>query len=584
MIKNDMTFKIAGEAGQGVESTGAGFTKAFARLGLYIFGLQDYMSRIRGGLNFFQVRVKDEEIFGHTSSIHLLIPLTQEALNTYKYEVVQGGGILFDESLKVNEVELKAKGIKLFPFPLNKIALEIGGFKIMANTAAIGAAAGLTESGLDGITSVITDNFRRKGSAVVDTNLKVANAAYTYAVEHYAKGFEYKIEKLPSPKRMVLNGNQALCMGALVSGCKFVSAYPMTPASTIIEWMSARASKYGLVTKQTEDELAAILMAIGASHAGVRAMTATSGGGFCLMVEALGLAGCTETPLVVVEAQRPGPSTGLPTRTEQGDLLFIINASHGEFPKIVLTPGTIEECFDIGFRAFNLADRFQCPVIIITDQNLASSFRSIDIDRFNTSKLKIDRGSLLTQEELDRLNEPYLRHKFTESGISPRAIPGHPKAVFQTTSDEHSEDGQIIEDSKTRIKMMQKRMNKLILARQELKPPKIYGNANAEVTFIGWGSTYGAIKEATDHLNKNGVTANFVHLTDVWPFPAEKLAALLEQSNYTICVENNYSGQMARLITAHTGKVVDQKILKYDGRPFSSEEILSQVRVEVIHK
>lgn len=580
MIKNDMTFRIAGEAGQGVESSGAGFTKALARCGLYVFGMQDYMSRIRGGLNFFQIRVKDEEVLGHTSSISLLMPLTQGALDTYKDEVIKGGGILYDEALKVNEPELRAKGIKPFPCPLNKLAAEAGGSKIMSNTAAIGAAAGLTELGLDGISSVITDNFGRKGSLMVETNLKVSKAAYDYCISHYSKDFDYKLKPVgPSPNRMVLNGNQALSLGALVAGCKFISAYPMTPASSIIEWMSQKAVRYGLVTKQTEDEIAAILMAIGASHAGVRAMTATSGGGFCLMVEALGLAGCTETPLVIVEAQRPGPSTGLPTRTEQGDLLFIINASHGEFPRIVLAPGTVEDCFDIGFRAFNLAERFQCPVIIITDQYLASSFRSIDISSFNASNLKIDRGLLLTDKELDSLNETYLRHKFTESGISPRAMPGHPNAVFQTTSDEHSEEGQIIEDSLPRIKMMQKRMKKLQLARQELKPPKLYGDKSATLTFIGWGSTYGAIKEATDRLNKNGKKANFIHLSDIWPFPLEELKTILEQSSYTVCVENNYSGQMAKLITTHTGKYVSQNILKYDGRPFSHEEILSQLKV-----
>lgn len=577
MLKNDMTFRIAGEAGQGVESSGAGFTKALSRCGLYVFGMQDYMSRIRGGLNFFQIRVKDQEILGHTNLINLLMPLTQGALDTYKNEVTKGGGILFDEALKVNESELKSKGIKTFPCPLNKLAMEIGGSKIMSNTAAIGAAAGLTELGIDGISSVINDNFGKKGQALVETNLKVSKAAYDYCLSHYAGDFEYKLHPIPASKRMVINGNQALCMGALVAGCKFISAYPMTPASTIIEWMSARAVKYGLVTKQTEDELAAILMAIGASHAGVRAMTATSGGGFCLMVEALGLAGCTETPLVAVEAQRPGPSTGLPTRTEQGDLLFIINASHGEFPRIVLAPGTIEDCFETGFRAFNLAERFQCPVIIITDQYLASSFRCIALDSFDASHLKIDRGLLLTDEELDRLTEPYLRHRFTESGISQRAVPGHPNAVFQTTSDEHSENGQIIEDSSSRIKMMQKRMNKLKLAGRELKPPKLYGHKEAELTFIGWGSTYGAIKEAIDYLNKSGKKTNFVYLTDVWPFPSDELTSILQQANYTVCVENNYGGQMAKLIKAQTGKDVDQKVLKYDGRPFSFEEIVEKI-------
>jgi 2-oxoglutarate ferredoxin oxidoreductase subunit alpha len=377
---------------------------------------------------------------------------------------------------------------------------------------------------------------------------------------------------------MVINGNQALCLGALAAGCRFVSAYPMTPASTIIEWMTAHAARYGIVTKQTEDEIAAIGMAVGAAHVGARAMTATSGGGFSLMVEALGLAGMTETPLVIAEIQRSGPSTGMPTRTEQADLLFMLHASQGEFPHIVLAPGTVEECFRAGARAFNLAEKYQCQVIILSDNFLANSLRSVDKETFDLAGVEIDRGDLLTEEQLDHMPNGYLRYAVTESGISPRALPGHPNAVHIASSDEHDEFGHFEdEDPENRVRMVSKRLRKLETAVLEMNQPSRYGPEDADTTLICWGSSYGPTREAVDRLNGNGARANLLHFVDLWPFPEENIAPLFKSARNLVAVENNATGQLARLLRAHTGIQVDSKILRFDGRPLSPDYILARL-------
>lgn len=578
MPKNDMTFKIGGEAGQGIESGGAGFAKVLARGGLHVFGLQDYMSRIRGGHNFYQIRVSEKPLYSHTDEVHLLMALLPETIERHKGEVVAGGGIIYDEDLEVDEENLGGQGIKLFPVPLSQIAEEVGS-KIMANTAAFGAAAGVTEYDFELMAGIIRDNFARKGAPVVNANLEVARKAYDFARQRYAADFDYKLAPVEAPPRMVINGNQALSVGALLGGCRFISAYPMTPASSILEWMATHASRYGLVAKHSEDEIAALCMAIGASHVGARAMTATSGGGFSLMVEALGLAGMTETPVVIVEAQRPGPSTGMPTRTEQGDLLFMLRASQGEFPRIVLAPGTIEECFHAGWRAFNLAEKYQCPVIILVDNFLANSPRTIERKDFHFEAVEIDRGELLTDEEFDELTDDYKRYAITETGISPRALPGHPNAVFVACSDEHDEYGNFAdEDPENRVQMVQKRLRKLEVAVGEMRAPTLYGPEQADITLVGWGSSYGPVREAVDRLNQQGEKVNLLHFTDVWPFPEEKVLPLLELAQRLVAVEGNATGQFARLLRAYTGVQVDDQILRYDGRPFSPQYVLDRLQ------
>ena len=575
MPANDMTFLIGGEAGQGVESSGAGFAKALARGGLRVFVVFDYHSRIRGGHNFATIRVAGRPLWSHRQRVHLVLALTEEAVRVHRDEIVPGGGVIYDEAMAVETAALEARGVRPFPVPLVRIAQEVGGNALMANTAALGAAAGVTGFDLAPMFRVIQDNFGKKGAAVVEGNRNVAQAAFDFAQERYGRAFRWKLRATEAPPRMVMNGNQAFALGALLAGCKFVAGYPMTPGSPVLEWMAAHSARYGVLTKHTEDEIAALCMVIGAAQAGVRAMTPTSGGGFSLMVEALGLAGMTETPAVIYEAQRPGPSTGLATRTEQGDLLFALHASQGDFPRIVLAPGTIEEAFEAGWRSFNLAERYQCPVIVLSDHALATSLRDLPPEALDFASVVVDRGDLLTGADLDALEGEYQRHRFTESGISPRAIPGHPKAVYATVSDEHDESGHITEDAENRRRMMEKRMRKLETARREMRPPVRYGPEKAEFTFLCWGSTYGPLREAVDLLNAEGVRANLLHLVDVWPFPTEHVATALATARRTIMVEGNYAGQMANLIRMATGHQMEGHIRKYDGRPFSPEYILA---------
>lgn len=582
VVTNDMSILIGGDAGQGVESSGAGFCLSFARSGLHVFGMQDYRSRIRGGHNFYQIRLSEEPRLSHTNSVQLVLALTPETVNLHLDHIAEGGAVIFPEKFEIDPRPLEARGVRVDALPLIRIAEEHGN-RVMTNTAALGAAAGITEFPLEFMEGVIRDNFGAKGPQVVESNLKVANAAYNLARERYGADFRFKLAPVKgAPKRMLMNGNEAIAMGALAGGCRFISAYPMTPATSIIEWLSAAPHEYGVVTKHAEDEIAAADMAIGASFAGARGVTATSGGGFCLMVEAMGLAGMTEVPMVIVLSQRGGPSNGLPTRTEQSDLLFAINASHGEFPRVVTAPGTVEDCFEAGWRAFNLADKYQCPVVLMTDAFLASSLRTLDMDAIDFSSVKIDRGETMTKEDLDRLSDGYKRFQLTETGISPRALPGqHPAAAFSAASDEHDEEGHFLEEMEGRRLMMQKRMRKLDVIQEEMRPPRRYGPAEADTTLVCWGSTFGPCKEAADQINTNGGSANVLQFLDMWPLSEETAVAALDRCRRTVAVEQNYTGQLAKLLRMAAGIKVDKTLTKYDGRPFSPEEIVAGLGKEV---
>jgi 2-oxoglutarate ferredoxin oxidoreductase subunit alpha len=407
-------------------------------------------------------------------------------------------------------------------------------------------------------------------------NIEAAQLGYDYA----AKNFEPFSKKINSTgkQHLMITGNYALSLGAVAAGCKFYSAYPMTPASSILHWMASHSEKYGVLVKQAEDELAVINMAIGANFAGVRAMCGTSGGGFSLMAEALSQAGMTETPLVVVLAQRTGPSTGLPTKTEQGDLMLALGAGQGDFPRIIMAPRTVEECFYTAPEAFNLADRYQCPVIIITDLLLSEHYESVDSLNL---KVQIDRGMLAEDD-----GGEYRRYAFTDTGISPRAFPGQSGHIFVAPTDEHDEKGNLVSDVLAGIpeyvdirrKMMEKRMRKMSVALTDLAPPEIYGKREAEITLIGWGSTWGSIKEAIKILEGDGVTANSVQYKYLYPFKAEESKMLLNSCKRLMIVECNFTGQFARLLAMETGIQVSDKLLKYDGEPIYPSEIVSKVK------
>jgi len=582
VVTNDMSIVIGGEAGQGVESSGAGFALALSRAALHVFALQDYRSRIRGGHNFFQVRISEEPRLSHSNPVHLLLALTPETVQLHLDQLAEGAAVVFPESFEIDPEPLRKRGVRVASLPLIRIAEEHGS-RLLTNTAALAAAAGITGFPLEFMEGVLRDSFASKGQQTVDANLNAARAAHNLAKERYGADYRYKLAPVKeAPRRMLMHGNQALAMGALAGGCRFMAAYPMTPATTIFEWLSAVPPEYGVVTKHAEDEIAAADMVIGASFAGARAMASTSGGGFCLMVEALGLAAGTEVPMVIMLAQRGGPANGLPTRTEQADLLFAINASHGESPRIVTAPGTVEECFEAGWRAFNLAEKYQCPVVVITDAFLASSLRTLDMDAIDFASVKIDRGLTMSHADMDQLTDGYKRFEFTETGISPRALPGlHPKAAFSATSDEHDEEGHFDEEIENRRRMMQKRMRRLEEAEKEVRPPKRYGPPDAETTLVCWGSTFGACKEAADEINAAGGSANVLQFVDLWPLPEEATAAALGECRRTVAVEQNYTSQLAKLLRMTTGIKVDGTLNKYDGRPFVPGEIVAGLGKEV---
>jgi 2-oxoglutarate ferredoxin oxidoreductase subunit alpha len=578
-----MTFRIGAAAGDGVESSGAGFCQALARGGLHVFGLPDYYSRIRGGHNFFSIRVSDQPLYSHAEPVHLLLALTEETIPRHRDKIVEGGAIAYDSNV-IQQPGEKSTDFLLLPIPLSDMAKEKAGTELARNTMALGVAAGLTGFDLEPMESVIRQNFARKGQAVVDGNLAVVEAGYQEG-QKYAADFPFKLERIPdAPPRMVLNGTQAFSLGALAGGCRFVAGYPMTPGSPVLHWMAAHSARYGVVIKHTEDEIAAINMAIGAAHMGARALVPTSGGGFSLMVEALGLAGITETPVVIYNAQRPGPSTGLPTRHEQGDLLFMLYASQGEFPRFLLAPGTHEECFVTAWRAFNLAEKYQTPALVLSDHHLAVAIRTLDLDAFDFGAVEMDRGELLSEAELDALEGEYLRYRITgpstrlrtSLGVSPRAVPGHPKAVYVAAGNEHDESGAITEEAEMRRAQVEKRQHKLVGMAEEMSGPLRYGPQKAEVTFVSWGSTYGPLREAVDRLNaEEPGRANIVHFIDLWPFPAEAVTAALQSARRVVAVEVNATAQLATLIRSQTGRQVDGTILKYDGRAFTPEYITS---------
>ena len=437
-------------------------------------------------------------------------------------------------------------------------------------------AIGLTGYDFTLLEVVLKKEFAKSGDKIVTDNIQAARAGFDFARQH-ANG--QKLKPLDAaPRRMLINGNESLSVGAMAGGCKFVAGYPMTPSSPILEYIAAKSQSYKVVMVHVEDEIAAINMAVGAGYTGARSMVATSGGGFALMVEGLALAGMTETPVVIVLGQRPGPATGLPTRTEQGELWFALHAGHGEFPRALLAPATVAEAFPIAVKAFNLAEKYQTPVLILTDHHLVSSYNTVP--RFDLKQVKIERGALLTDEDVSKLTD-YKRYQITDSGISPRVLPGQGKVLVVADSDEHDEAGHIIEDAATRIQLNEKRLRKLKGLQGEISASLVKTTPKAELNLIGWGSTYGAIREAVELLQEEGIAANHVHLSEIWPFPTEAVTRALNNKAKSIVIESNATAQMASLIRRETGIKVSGNILRYDGRPISPKYVIDHLKKEV---
>ncbi len=573
----DYTLRIGGEAGQGLQTIGGVLAKVFSRIGYHVFTHQDYMSRIRGGHNFYQIRLSEKKISASRDMLDILLALDLNTIEIHRKSVKDGGFILYDSEI----AKKKFEEAEFIDIPFRKIALDVGKSSVMANTVATGAALGLLDLGLEALKEILRETFRRKGEEVVQNNISCAEAGYKYALKNCPRCETFGIREPEDKRLMLITGLQAIGMGAIMSGCKFYSAYPMSPSTGIMEYLASRAEEYSLVVEQAEDEIAAINMAIGASFAGVRAMTGTSGGGFALMVEGLSLAGMTETPLVIAEMQRPGPATGLPTRTEQGDLLFILHAGHGEFPRVIFEPGTPKQAFYLTNRAFELAEKYQIPVFIQSDQYLAESewtFESLDLENliYNDYRMR--------EEDLKGIEE-YKRYKYSGTGISLLAIPGEAgKHLVVADSDEHDEEGHIVEDSETRIKMVQKRLlNKLPLIKKEIEAPLLYGHPSPKIVLVGHGSTYGVIKEVVDTFPKDKKVA-MLHFSQIYPLSERDrfdYIELLENADLTICIENNAAGQFAKLIRAETGFEFSHLISKYDGRPFTIENLREELHAYI---
>jgi 2-oxoglutarate ferredoxin oxidoreductase subunit alpha len=571
----EINFMVGGEAGQGVQTVGFVLAKTMSRAGLYVFADQDYESRVRGGHNFYRVRASDADVQALRENVDVLIAIDQQSVELHHSKVKEGGITIFDQ----DKLSVEGKKLNSLAIPLERLAQETTSNKLMANSVAIGAAIAIGGYDFELLAQVLREHFAHLGKEVAEENVKAAKTGYKHAIEQKSEAIRSPIKPAnTADKMMLLNGNEAIALGAMAAGCKFMAAYPMTPASTIMEYIAGKGREFDIVMVQPEDEIAAINMAVGAGFAGVRALTATSGDGFALMTEGFGLAGVTETPVVIVIAQRPGPGVGLPTRTEQGELLFTIYGGSGEFPRAVLAPCTVEDAFHTTIKAFNLAEQYQMPVVIITDQYLASSYQTVG--KFDLSKVEIDRGQILSEEEANKITD-YKRHRFTESGISPRAIPLQGKALVVTDSDEHDEAGHMIEDAEIRKRMMLKRLRKLDGLRNRLTKPRFHMKPDAKITLIGWGSTYGSINEAVSLLESQGIIASLLQLNELWPFPVEAVTSALGSTKKSIVIENNATGQLAHLIRAETGLKVGSTILKFDGRPFSPEYIVREIKKEV---
>lgn len=578
----EVTIGIAGAAGDGLDKSGDTLARSCGRQGLHVFAYNSYQSIIRGGHIWLKVRVADEKITSHGDNLSALIALNQDAIERHASEVDKGGAILFNGDRIKCEDTLVREGVQVLGIPMKEVTKEVaekyGPVKpIMQNTVMIGAVAYLANIGMEGPTQVLADTFAHKGQAVIDQNVALLSAGYEYAKAN-AKPFA-KEWKADGVKRPFITGNEAFGMAAYAAGCKFYSAYPMTPASTILHWMADHAKKTGICVKQCEDELSVINMAIGAGLGGVRSMCATAGGGFALMTEAVGMAGIMESPVVCVEVQRGGPSTGLPTKTEQADLFQVFGASQGEFPRLIVAPRDIPDVYSSTIEAFNVADRYQLPVLMMSDLLLSEHPETIDPEVFTTD-VKIDRGEIV--EEWPEENGKYKRFKFTESGISPRALPGTPNTVYTSGSDDHDEEGILISDMFTappvRRKIMEKRMAKVENLLKELPAPELEGPKDADLTLVCWGSTYGVVRETAKLLTDNGVKTNILCIKYIAPFHAKEVEAILSKCKKKISVEVNYTSVMAKFIKMETGISMDGHVIKYDGEPPEPKFIEARVK------
>ncbi|MBF0520375.1 MAG: 2-oxoacid:acceptor oxidoreductase subunit alpha [Nitrospirae bacterium] len=568
----DYTILIGGKAGQGLQTIGGVLARLFSRMGYHVFSHQDYMSRIRGGHNFYQLRFSDKEVSSSKKKAHIIVALDLTTIELHKEDLEENGIIIFD----AQSVKQTFTGQEYLNVPFDKIAVENGGDKIMSNTAAIGAVLGMLRLEMTLLEEIIHTNLKKKGNDIINKNILTAKAGYQYAINECTQ-CSFAVSMPGKNGNMLIDTSQAVGLGSIMSGCKFYCGYPMTPSTAVMNYIGSKAQEYSIVVEQTEDEISSINMALGASYGGVRSMTGSSGGGFALMTEGVSLAGMMELPVVITLAQRPGPATGLPTRTEQGDLLFVLHSGHGEFPRVVFAPGNPEQGLYLTNKAFDLAEKYQIPAFIITDQYIADAqwtYESLDTNNlvYNDYRLRSSEG--------EEAESAYKRYSFSEGAVSPLAVPGDSKRLVVLDSDEHDEDGHMIEDAEMRTKMMQKRLfQKLPLIQQEIEAPFYFGGEKPDIVVTGWGSTYGIIKDAVMSLSKTQNIA-MLHFSQIYPLPLYEhfdYLKILSEARITICVENNATGQFAYLMRAETGYKFTHNINHFDGRPFLLESLTGEI-------
>src|SRR5258708_6180235 len=570
---------IGGAAGQGVATPGDIFAKIFSRRGLHLNAYNAYQSIIRGGHTFLTIPTGPEKITNMGDRVDFLIPLNQDAMDRHLGLLTEGAACVYNsDTIKPG---VAAQGVQLCPLPVAKLA-DITRNKVAQNTLALGAGLNMMGIGFPALEEVLGEQFKKKGDAVVSENVDIARAGYDYASANF-KPFAWPLP-MTGTRYAVLSGNVAMAMGGAAAGVKFYCAYPMSPSTGVLHWMAAHARKAGIMVRQVEDEIGVVNMAIGAAHAGVRSMCATSGGGFALMSEGLGLSAMMETPVVVIDCQRAGPSTGVPTKTEQGDLWQMLGAAFGDYPRVLAAPLDIGDCFKIIPEIFNIADRFQCPGIVLCDLLLSEGRLSVDPKDLDFAPV-IDRGELITAASGANGDGEYLRYKITHSGISPRAVPVVPGYTHTAASDEHEENRILLSDELTNPSMrrakMEKRMRQVVGIEAVVPPPVLWGPRDADVTLIGWGSTKGVIEEACEILNDQGISANQLQIRWLVPLHGDAILDILRGSRHKIIVENNYSGQFARYLRSETSLVPDGCIRKYDGEPFMPHHIVEAVREQL---
>ena len=590
---NEFSWMIGGPQGSGIDSSANLFLRAAAVAGLKCYGKREYHSNIIGEHSYFQVRVSEKEVFSHVDPVHLLVTFDQETAHVHSDEVIPGGYFMYDANITDPATLTFQDNVTKIPIPYKEILEEycaetgqpFAKAQIMKNVIAVAVSCALLQLEESYLEKALKGIFTDSKAKLVPLNMKVVEKAYKFVTQEMIDGFPYKLEAQPdAPAQMIMNGSTAVALAKIKAGCRFQSYYPITPASDESTYLESHP-EYGVNVVQCEDEIAAMCMAVGAALTGVRAATSSSGPGFGLKAEGIGWAGINEVPVVIFNYQRGGPSTGLPTRHEQGDLLYSINIGHGETPKIVIAPSDMNECFDLTFHAFNYAEQFQTPVIMLPDKCLANNTQTIT--PFDESKLVINRGKRVTQDELNKMAESpefdgqFHRFAYTDDGISPRAFPGMEHGIFWCTGDEHDTLGHISEDPENRIKMHTKRMEKLTLASQLIPQEHqytLYGPEDADMTVVTWGSAKGPLLDAMPLLASDGIRYNVLVIRLVAPFPVEAVKKILSKAKTKIGFEMNYAGQLAKLVAMETGIQMDQLVTKFTGRPISETEAVQALR------